>query len=144
MEKIELTKREEALLQGDLSVIPEQYYFLKDDEMYLFTDYFQEGIFFAKDCAVNRERDGWLYAYFQNPEKIIKLWYQKFLEEEKEAEKNRTVKENIIYDIDELIQFVRLVYRIVRNTYCQLLRKGSFWIIGFLQNKCITIVCLHL
>lgn len=103
MEKIELTKREEALLQGDLSVISEQYYFLKDDEMYLFTDYFQEGIFFAKDCAVNRERDGWLYAYFQNPEKIIKLWYQKFLEEEKEAEKNKTVKENIIYDIDELI-----------------------------------------
>lgn len=32
MEKIELTKREEALLQGDLSVIPEQYYFLKDDK----------------------------------------------------------------------------------------------------------------
>ena len=88
IEKIELTKQEEALLQGDLSVIPEQYYFLKDDEMYLFTDYFQEEIFFAKDCAVNRERDGWLYAYFQNPEKIIKLWYQKFLEEKKEAEKN--------------------------------------------------------
>ncbi len=102
----EVTKQEESLLQGDLSVIPEQYYFWKDDEMCLFMDYFQEGIFYANDCVIDRKRAGRLYAYFQNPEKILELWYREFLEEQKGAERNKTVKENIIYDIDELLRTV--------------------------------------
>ena len=74
--------RDEPLLQGDLSEIPEQYYFWKDDHTYLFLDYFHEGIFYSGDLP-DEEEIGLLYSFFQDPERTVELWYQKIIEQKR-------------------------------------------------------------
>lgn len=97
--------RDEPLLQGDLSEIPEQYYFWKDDHTYLFLDYFHEGIFYSGDLP-DEEEIGLLYLFFQDPERTVELWYQKIIEQKKEAGKGYSSKAVIMWEIDNVLQTV--------------------------------------
>lgn len=58
--------------------------------MLLFTDYFQEGIFYANSYGEGDELEliGLMYSLFQNPEKTVEQWHQKFLENKKKAERD--------------------------------------------------------
>lgn len=49
---------------------------------------------------------GLLYSFFQNPEKTVELWYQKFLEQKKEAGRKYPAQMGIIWEIVEILRTV--------------------------------------
>lgn len=102
----EISGKEASLLTSSLSEIPEQYYFWKDEKLYLFMDYFHEGIFYSGDIVTDEKMIGLLYSLFHEPEKTVEIWYQNFLEKKKEARRNDTEKALIIDDIDEVLRTV--------------------------------------
>lgn len=101
--------RENKLLLGDVTQIPEQYYFRKDEDMLFFVDYFHEGIFYSGSYGVDEEEYaaiGLVYSLIQNPEKTVEQWYQKFLEQEKKAAQDSWQAECIVEEIDDVLYTV--------------------------------------
>ena len=98
--------RENKLLTGDITEIPEQYYFRKDDDMLIFVDYFHEGIFFSGSYGVDDEEYaaiGVLYSLIHNTEKTMEQWHQKFIEQKKKADQDSFLKDCLIEEIDDVL-----------------------------------------
>lgn len=102
----EASWKENKLLCGDITEIPEQYYFRKDEDMLIFVDYFHEGIFFSGSYGVDDEEYaaiGVLYSLIHNTEKTMEQWYQKFLEQKKKAVQDSFLKDCLIEEIDDVL-----------------------------------------